>query len=131
MSAFAGVNTGYLLHQAMRTAELNHKLIAQNIANAETPNYNPASLDFQATLKAALGGRTRFDLRKTDVRHLDGGVATPRFERLAISSKNDYNKVDLDQEMTRLSANTGRYTTYSSLLAKRFRSIKDMLDKLR
>jgi flagellar basal body rod protein FlgB len=52
-------------------------------------------------------------------------------ERLALLSKNDYNKVDLEQEMADLAENTGRYTTYSSLLAKQFGMIKSMLSGLR
>ena len=46
-------------------------------------------------------------------------------------SKNDYNKVDLEEEMARLSQNTGKYTLYASLLTKRFSQIKDMLAAVR
>ncbi|MBN2310062.1 MAG: flagellar basal body rod protein FlgB [Candidatus Hydrogenedentes bacterium] len=131
MSAFAGVDTSLVLTQAMKVAELNHTLIANNISNADTPNYNPVSLDFQGTLRAALEGRDRIALRRTDPRHLEGVRQFPEFEGLAILSKNDYNKVDLDHEMTRLSENTGRHTTYGSLLVKRFQAIKDMLSTVR
>ena len=129
--AFEGVDTVKLLQEGMRVASRNQALIAHNIANVDTPNYNPARLDFQASLREALEGRGRVSLRRTQARHLDANRELPRFERLALSSKNDYNKVDLEQEMADLAENTGRYTTYSSLMAKEFRMIKDMLSGLR
>jgi len=129
--AFAGVNSVRLLQDAMRVCMQNHKVIANNIANADTPNFTPAKLDFQGTLRETLEGRGRFSLRKTQARHLDLTREIPRFEHIALSAKNDYNKVDLEQEMANLSENTGNYTIYSSLLVKQFRQAKDMLSAMR
>jgi flagellar basal-body rod protein FlgB len=131
VEAFAGVDAVRVLQHAMRTAADNHRLIANNIANVDTPNYNPVRLDFQATLRASLEGRDRVSLRKTQAGHIEGTRYVAKFERLAILSKNDYNKVDLDEEMTRLSENTGKYTRYGSLLVNRFRAIKNMLSDIR
>jgi flagellar basal-body rod protein FlgB len=131
MVPFAGVDTAQLLQDALRVTELNQKLIAGNIANADTPNYNPARLDFKATLRSAVEGRGTFQLRGTDPRHFDVTRALPEFRSLAILSKNDYNKVDMEEEMTELAKNTGRYTIYSSLLTKRFRQHRDMLSNIR
>ena len=129
--AFAGIDAITVLQEGMRVASRNHTLIANNIANADTPNYNPVRLDFQATLRAALEGRDQFELRRTDPRHLEAAIPHPPFQRLALSSKNDYNKVDLDQEIVSLDENTGKYTTYSRILSKKFGQIKDMLANLR
>ena len=131
MEPFAGVEATRVLHNAMRVAATNHRIIANNIANADTPNYNAVRMDFQGTLKAALEGRDRVSLRKTQGRHLDGVRYLAKFDNLALSSKNDYNKVDLEEEMSRLSSNTGDYTTYGSLLVKYFQRTKNMLSTLR
>lgn len=131
MAAYGNIAIPELLHQGMVTAEMNQKLIANNIANVDTPNYNPAEMDFQATLRRALDGRLRFSLRTTDSRHLDAVNFRPKLERVAPLSKNDYNKVDLDYEMVKLSDNTGKYTTYSGLLRKHFSLVKGMLSNLR
>ena len=128
---FAGVDTVRLLQEGMRVAVKNQAYIANNIANVDTPNYNPVHLDFQATLRDALGGQGHVELRKTLPGHLDATMQQPQFKRLALSSKNDYNKVDLEQEMADLAENTGRYTTYSSLLANEFKDVKSMLTTLR
>lgn len=129
--AYEGVSSVQLLQEAMRTCVQNHTVIANNIANADTPNFTPSKLDFQGTLNEALEGRGRFSLRKTQARHLDISREIPRFEHIALSSKNDYNKVDLEQEMADLSENTGKYTIYGSLLVKQFKQAKDMLAGLR
>lgn len=129
--AFEGVSSVRLLQDAMRVCVQNHTVIANNIANADTPNFTPSKLDFQGTLQETLGGRGRFSLRKTQARHLDISREIPRFEHIALSSKNDYNKVDLEQEMADLSENTGKYTIYGSLLVKQFKQAKDMLAGLR
>jgi flagellar basal-body rod protein FlgB len=129
--SFEGVDAIRLLQSAMKVAEYNQRLIANNIANADTPNYNPVRLDFQAALRASLEGRDRVSLRKTQAGHLDMTLQGPRLESLASLSKNDYNKVDLDQELLALSENTGNYTTYGSLLVKKFQGIKNMLSSIR
>ena len=129
--AYGNIAIPELLRQGMVVAELNQKLIANNIANVDTPNYNPAELDFQGTLNRALEGKLRGALRTTDSRHLDSVRYRPRMERVAPLSKNDYNKVDLDYEMVKLSDNTGKYTRYSALLRKHFELVKGMLSNLR
>ncbi len=131
MQAYAAVDATRLLQQAMKVSELNHRLIANNIANADTPHYKPKNLDFQQTLRAELEGRGRVVLRKTQDQHFDVGRNQPEFESIAFLSKNDYNEVDLDVQVAKLQENTGRYTVYGSLLSKRMRAVTHMLDSLR
>jgi flagellar basal-body rod protein FlgB len=126
-----GVDTTRLLVGAMKVCRQNHLVLANNIANVDTPNFNPTELDFQATLRSALEGQGRISLRKTQPQHFERVVDRPNFERLAILSKNDYNKVDLDDQMAKLAENTGRYTTYASLLRKQFDQVSNALASLR
>ena len=131
MLAYAGIDTTRLLQEGMRVCEMNHRIIANNVANVDTPHYNSVSLDFQATLRSALEGRGRISLRKTQPEHLEAQRFHPAFEATSVFSKNDYNKVDIDEQMAQLSKNTGRYTIYGSLLAKRFDIVKNMLTQVR
>ena len=128
---FAGVDTARLLVGAMKVSQQNQSIIANNIANVDTPNFTPTELDFKATLRNELEGKGRVSLRTTQPQHFEKTVHRPEFEGLAFLSKNDYNKVDLDDQIAKLSENTGRYTTYGSLLAKEFESAKSMLSALR
>lgn len=124
---FEGVGTSDLLVAAMKVARDNHRLIANNIANVDTPGYSPVELDFQATLRNAVQGRSGISLRKTHPRHLDAQRLRPDSGAFVGSAKNDQNKVDIDQQIANLTANTGQYTTYGSLLVKQFQMIKTML----
>ncbi len=131
MSAFGRTDVTSLLTEGLRVAQFNQRIIANNIANADTPNYNAARVDFQTTLQRAVEGRDTFDLRRTQSRHIDMTRPRPAVERNAVLSKNDRNKVSLDEEMVNLRVNTGRYTTYAGFLNQRFTAISDMLTNLR
>lgn len=131
MTAFSGVDTSQLLVTAMKVCKENHRILASNIANIDTPNYSPLRLDFQSALRQALNGQGRVSLRITQPQHIDKSTHRPMFERLVQSPKNDYNTVDLDDQMAQLAQNTDRYTTYGSLLVKQFDEIKSMLAAMR
>ncbi|HNR30106.1 MAG TPA: flagellar basal body rod protein FlgB [Candidatus Hydrogenedentes bacterium] len=131
MQVFAGVSADRMLIEGLKVSATNHRILANNIANADTPRFAPTELDFQATLRRALEGRDHVDLRTTQVRHLEYRSHRPKFEGLAFLSKNDYNAVDLDDQLAKLAENRGRYVTYSALLTKQYRSYRTMLDNLR
>lgn len=128
---FAGIDTARVLLEAMKTAETNHRILANNIANVDTPHFNASEMDFQKTLQNAIHGRGTFDLRTARPRHMDFVSHRPRFDKKSYLSKNDFNKVDLDDQLTKMAANRGNYTTYARLLGKRFQQVKDMLQALR
>lgn len=130
MSAYAGVNTQTLLVEAMKVREQNHRFLANNIANVDTPHYTPVEMDFQKTLRSVVEGRGGIALRTSRPRHFDHQTHRLDFDRLAFLSKNDYNKVDLDDQMMKLSKNTGEYNTYARLLRKKFEMTKSMLQSL-
>ena len=127
MPPFGGIDTTTLLVSAMKVASANQRIIANNIANVDTPGYNPVQMDFVATLRNELEGRGRISLRRSRPQHLETSRFRPETTRLVIHSKNDYNKVDIDQEITNLAKNTGRYTLYGSFLVKHFQVVKSML----
>ncbi len=131
MSAFAGVNTSELLVAGMRLAQDNHRIIANNIANVDTPRYNPVEMDFQTTLRNAVEGRGRISLRGTRPQHLDASRFKLKRSTVAQTSKNDYNKVDIEKEIADLAKNRARYIGYGSILVKQFSMVKSMLANLR
>lgn len=131
MTAFAGIDAGDVLRQAMKVCEMNHRILANNVANAETPGYRAVQLDFQKTLKNAIQTESRASLRSAQAPGLASRIQRPEFKDLASLSRNDYNTVDIDNELVRLSENTGNYTVYSTLLTKRFGLMKNMLSMLR
>ena len=131
MSAFGGVDTTRLLVAGMKVAQDNVRITANNIANVDTPGYNPVHLDFQATLRDALEGRGAISLRKTLPQHLETSRQRLGTGVLVRTSKNDYNKVDIEEEIANLSEYRGKYIQYSSLLTKQFSMVKNMLANTR
>ena len=128
---FGGADVSRVLVSAMKVAELNHRVIANNIANSDTPHFSPTALDFQRTLKAAVaGGGDHVALRTSRSRHQDRTRVHTELERKSILSKNDYNQVDLEEEVSRLAENRGRYTVYSRLLTKKYQMAGELLDSL-
>ena len=130
MPPYAGVGIENLLASGMRVAALNHRVLANNIANADTPFFTPSEMDFDSTLRAMVAGRDRVDLRTTSRSHLAHGTQTTKIDRVAGMSKNDYNKVDVDEQLANLSRNTGRFNTYAALLRSRFQQRSQMLQSL-
>ena len=131
MRLFPGVSTVDLLAKGMSVAQDNHRLIANNIANADTPGYRPVNMDFHATLRDAIGGGGRISLRNTRPRHLQASLYRPIEQSFRSTSKNDKNMVDLEMQIASLSENTGRYTVYSSILTKQIQMTKNMLTNTR
>ncbi len=131
LEAFRSVDTTRLLVTAMNLAQDNHRIIANNIANADTPGFNPVEVDFEATLRKTLEGRGSISLRKTRPQHLESSRMRPQMKSLVFLAKNDYNKVDIEQETANLSKNAGRYNLYASLVSKQFQVAKSMLTNAR
>src|ERR1019366_1790314 len=85
------------LEQYMNVVSLRQKLVASNIANADTPGYKTQDLDFQSSFLAAL----------------DGG--SPQMSELTgLPTKNDGNNVDLDREARLLAENAMRFNAASN-----------------
>ncbi len=124
---FSGVSTTRLLVTGMGLAQQNHRIIANNIANSDTPGYNGVQMDFDKSLRSALKGRGGIRLRTTRPRHLNGGRNRIDHKSLVVHAKNDYNKVDVEEEISNLSKNRGRYLLFGSILVKQFQMTKSML----
>lgn len=113
---FLAVHANSLHLRAQRT-----RLLASNIANAETPNYKAKDLAFAEVLRdvggPGAGANSRrtgsgLALHTTDARHVrnpgTSGTASIMFREPTAASL-DGNTVDKDQEQARFAENTIRY----------------------
>ncbi len=97
----------YLIGNALRTTEQNHRVVSQNIANVNTPGYQTRELSFDEYLKQVQSGKSNRDfIEQVPVKLVDGLV-----ERV------DGNNVDIDHELGDLKKNSLMFQTYSQLLA--------------
>ena len=110
-------STTLLLSQTLRYAQRRHKIVAANLANVETPNYKAKDLPFTAVLKSAVARGDRDPTR------------TPRYQepRLVLDVTGeirfDGNNVNNENEMIKLTKNSGLYMTAVDLIKYKFSTL--------
>jgi flagellar basal-body rod protein FlgB len=92
-----------LSEQRMRWLEARQRVLAQNVANADTPNYRPS--DLQPFARVLSGKVSEKPMLTTNANHLqgskqnDGRIAK---ERIAANREPGGNSVSLDREAIRI-----------------------------
>lgn len=117
---FDKINDTFQFHQqALSLRHERQKVLANNIANADTPGFKARDLDFSKALSSAVQRQadgTGGVLQRTSSRHLSGGGLGHDFGqnllyRVAAQPSLDGNTVDMDQERAAFADNTVRYQT--------------------
>ncbi len=97
------------------------KMLANNMANADTPNFKAKDLDFNAALKQQLSGQ-QSRMKTTHPAHIpinDGSLGTHIKYRIPQEASLDGNTVDTDVEQGKFAENTIRYQASLHFLGKR------------
>jgi flagellar basal-body rod protein FlgB len=94
-----------VLEKAMDVSWFRQQLIADNIANADTPQYKRQDIDFQKTLANALNQDASGA----------GGLDPVFIDSTQYSQTNNGNNVDLENEMTQQAMNTLQYDSLARL----------------
>lgn len=97
------------IERYMDLLSARQKLVASNIANADTPGYMTQDFDFQSEFANAMGGAP----------HAAAVSGLP--------TKNDGNNVSLDREARLLSENALRFSVASSLMHGQLQTIKSAI----
>jgi flagellar basal-body rod protein FlgB len=93
---------------------VKNKVLADNIANANTPGFSKLEVSFQEELKKAVESK---DIDKIkNVREL---IILSRDK----STTEDGNNVDLDKELVTFYQMADRYNVYLELLSKKFKGV--------
>ncbi len=148
--------TNLVLEKALDASSLRHKLIANNIANVNTPGYKRTDMVFQEELRKALDcspgwggdkgihgssvcmtetGTFCFRAKKSNSRHWDFGV--PRIEELEPSVnkfnnliyRNDENCVDIDREVAEMTKNSLYYNVIARRLTQQYQMLNTIISK--
>ena len=99
------------LERYMDLLSARQRLVASNIANADTPGYRTKDIDFQSEFQSVAGGTPR----QVEV----GGLAV----------KNDDNNVSLDRESRLLAENALRFQLASNLLRSQVRVVRSAIQE--
>ena len=101
------------VEQYMNVLSYRQKLVASNIANADTPNYKTKDVDFQAEFRKAL----------------DSGAKATAIEVNELPVKNDGNNVSLDREARLLAENAIRFNLATSLVKGEIKQIRSAIQE--
>lgn len=120
------------LTKALDSTALNQTLLANNIANVNTPGYKRSEVVFKEKLKQALSKEEK-SLTQTHPLHLplstNVSQIDPGIELDAESSMRwDGNNVDIDREMAKLSHNTMEFNAFSTLLKRNFANLRTAIE---
>src|SRR5579872_7580276 len=122
LDTYLGVHADALKLQSRRM-----EVLANNLANVDTPNYKARDIDFRSALAAAGGADAPVQLKATDARHLAVDAAAPGGAelkyRVPLAPALDGNTVDAQQEQAAFADNTVRYQATLSFLSARFKDL--------
>jgi flagellar basal-body rod protein FlgB len=107
------------LERYMNLLSVRQKLVASNIANADTPGYRTQDIDFRAEFAQQMQGQEC------------AGMPTPpqTVEPDGLPVKSDGNNVSLDRESRMLAENAMRYSVASSLARAELHAIRNAIEE--
>ncbi len=140
-------STQSILSGALEGLTRRQAVISSNLANIDTPGYQPKAVDFETALRAEVqaaqsspadlfapmaGPSADVALRTTDSRHLglsdvSNGAPDAAAESFDGSLRNDRNKVDLESEMTALSETQLKFEAVTRLENGKFSQLLDVI----
>lgn len=126
-SAFNYIN---VLDRAADTSWTRENLIANNIANVNTPGYKRQDISFESELRKALGSSKYVPLdtkiKEMNFEELDPQIYT---DHSNFSYRLDGNNVDIDTENVELASEQIRYEALTSSISSEFSRIRTAMDK--
>jgi flagellar basal-body rod protein FlgB len=113
------------LENSLDASTLKQKVIAQNIANVDTPNYKAKQVKFHQEFEKQLTAH------KTNDKHIDFNSSNGNGISIIDSQDTSYshngNNVDIDREMAEMAKNQLYYQAMVQRLNGKFNSIKLVL----
>lgn len=101
-----------LLGRLITATDLRQRVISNNLANVNTPNYRRMDVDFETQLAQELKGHSH-------------GTATPEVvQTKGLTARADGNNVDIDKEIGQLNKNAMLQQTYIQLLGSHLEQMR-------
>jgi flagellar basal-body rod protein FlgB len=122
-----------VLERSLDTAALRQKVIANNIANVDTPDFKRSEVLFEDVLRESIGATNFIGLR-TNSKHIPIGKGVPRnvMPEVVQDSRtivnNNRNNVDIDLEMAQMSKNAMRYNVLVERMAKELKGLRTAIE---
>jgi flagellar basal-body rod protein FlgB len=103
-----------LLSKLLDLTATKNKVIANNIANVNTPGYKKSDVSFEKELLKAVESK---DINK--IKNLRESVTMPNTK----STRKNGNNVDLDQELVSFYQMSDRHNAYLEILSQKFKGM--------
>lgn len=112
-----------VLDKAADASWIRNDVLANNIANADTPNYKRKDVQFETYLSNAVAGTDSLDetVANIDLSTLESTTYT---EQMGLSYRMDRNNVDISTENVELAKNQLRYYTLMNSISGEFSNLK-------
>ena len=124
-NAFDYIN---VLDKAADASWLRNEVIANNLANVDTPGYKRQDLNFEDELERALGN-SRYVTMDAKVAGLKDHELRPRVinDYSNFSYRLDKNNVDIDTENVELASNQIKYNGITNSIDNQFKNLKTVI----
>ncbi|MFD2443516.1 flagellar basal body rod protein FlgB [Bacillus sp. CGMCC 1.16607] len=126
MKLFSG--TISTLEQGLNYASLKQKVISQNIANVDTPNYKAMNVSFKNVLQNEL--QSTINAKRTNSRHFDFQSQSGQQNFIShnpVQYNHNGNSVDLDKEMADLATNQIYYNALIERINGKFSTLQNVI----
>lgn len=122
-------NTIHSLEKALDYSALRQKVISNNIANVDTPNYKAQDVSFKNLLANETDSLMRAN--RTNEKHIE--FTSSKRSKSPLITKNDTaynhngNNVDIDKEMALLAENQIYYNAITQRISGKFNTLKTVV----
>lgn len=126
---FLADKTNNYLNQALDYSSLRQKVIADNIANVDTPNFKRTDVSFDAFFE---NSKAKLALAQTNQGHVPAKnflEHSSLFTTANTRTRVDGNNVDIEFEMAKLASNSLYYETAAQLLSNRFQMLSKIIEQ--
>ncbi|MDD3765704.1 MAG: flagellar basal body rod protein FlgB [Eubacteriales bacterium] len=119
-----------VLQRGLDASWLKGEVIANNIANADTPGFKASKVNFEAALRRHTGaGEGAGGMKRTSAKHMDVSTRKGSLESFvepntSTSKRLDGNNVDIEYEMVELAKNNLLYQALIQEASKELSKIK-------
>lgn len=117
-----------VLKMALDAASLRQRVIADNVANADTPRFKKSKVIFEELLQKALSENKELNMKTADPRHMGAGRGlsglSPQVVQVrGTAMRSDGNNVDVEEEMVEMAANAVRYQVLAREVSERYSAL--------
>lgn len=137
MNSLLATPRSTILENAISASSLRHKVISDNIANVNTPEFKRSEVEFEGLLREAMNPtKKKLPMTMTNEKHITGNATitspttvTAKTRLVAENSfRTDGNNVDIDIEMANMAKNTIYYNAAVQQLNRYYSGLKTAIN---